>query len=120
MSTRAQRDEAVVLEAAARHRVARHEHRARLVEELLAERRVPCAPPFERALHLAGVEVVGAVIHPDGFAHVRRLGERVRDRAGVEQRHAPAATRELERGRDAEDPGSDDAHVHDVESTRSW
>ena len=103
----AEHPEALVFEAARRHRIAAHHHHARLMIERLPPvpdpGLVPGEPPVPGLLHERHVVFVRPVFHADDFADVGARRQGMGQRAGVEEAHAKPAFPEFQRRRNAED-----------------
>jgi hypothetical protein len=112
MAAAGEQGEAVVLELAGPHRGAGEERDAGLVEPGDRPGGVPPAPAVEGALAEQGVILVGAVVAADDLADVGGLGERVGERAGIDEGDLARAGMELEGGGDAEDAAADDENAH--------
>ena len=77
-----------------------------LADSLFSPALIPGRPALERLLHELHVDRVGAVLHTDDFADVGAGGQRVGQRARVDEANAMSPGVELEGGGHAEDPGA--------------
>src|SRR5512140_3499627 len=119
MAAAGEQGEALVLEAARLHRGAGEERHAGLVEPRGAPDGVPAPPAVEGALAEQGVILVGAVVAAYDLADVGRLGERVGERARIDEGDLASARMELEGGGDAADAAADHEDAHGATVTRS-